>query len=163
MDFLSLLNSRVWSLHKHLGSISETSGFLGRAVGGHGLPVSAELEGVVLLPLALQVLPDSLGRLQAAARLGHGVRVDLLAEGDQGGLSRLADLLENSLEVVEVEGGVIAHDGDGGHLLQGHEVGSLHLLAAVENVSNRLVGGSGDLEPSKLFSSAKVNILQTDI
>ena len=39
-----------------------------------------------------RLLPDSLGRLQPASRLGHTVGVDLLTEGNQGSLSSLTDL-----------------------------------------------------------------------
>ena len=102
---------------KKLGSVSETSGLRGGAVRGHGLPVSGELEGVILFPLALKVLPDTLGGLQAASGLGNRVGIDLLSKSDEGSLGGLSDLLENSLEIVEVEGRVVAHDGDGGHFL----------------------------------------------
>ena len=138
------------SLHKHLGSVSETSGLLWCAEGGHGLPVSAELQGVVLLPLALQVLPDGLGRLEASSRLGDSVGIDLLSQGDQGGLGGLANLLEDVLEVVEVKSRVVAHDRNGGHFLQGNKVGSLHFFAAVEDVPDRLVGGPGDFKLLKV-------------
>merc|ERR1719318_2000915 len=54
-------NSLGCSLHKHLGSVSETSGLLGGAVRGHRLPVSGELKSVILLPLAFNVLANNLG------------------------------------------------------------------------------------------------------
>merc|ERR1719222_931280 len=134
------------SLHKHLGSVSETSGLLWCAVGGHGLPVSAELQGVVLLPLALQILPHGLGGLEASSSLGDRVGIDLLSQGDQSGLGGLANLLEDVLEVIEVQSGDVTHDRNCGHFLQSNKVGSLHFLAGVEDVSDRLVGGPGDFK-----------------
>ena len=54
-----------------------------------------EFEGELLFPLCLQILPDCLGRVQPAkSRFVYAVRVDLLGEDDQGGLSGLADLGE---------------------------------------------------------------------
>ena len=42
--------------------------------------------------------------------------------------------------------GVVAHQADGCQLLEGNEVGSLDLLAGVEDVSDRVIGQSGDLK-----------------
>merc|ERR550534_2385493 len=146
------------SLHKHLGSVSDPGGLLGGAVAGHALPVPGELEGEVLLPLGVQVLLHNLGLFQTSSRLGHGVGVDLLSQGDQGSLSGLTDLLKDLLEVVEVNGRVVAHHGDGGHLFQGNKVGTLDLLSMVEDIAHWLVGGSGDfklLEVSGLISESE--------
>merc|ERR1711887_175931 len=134
------------SLHKHLGSVSDPGGLLGGAVAGHALPVPGELKGEVLLPLGVQVLLDDLGLFQTSSSLGHTVGVNLLSQGDQGSLSGLTDLLKDLLEVVEVNGRVVAHHRDGGHLLQGDKVSTLDLLSMIEDISNRLVGGSGDLK-----------------
>merc|ERR1712073_76498 len=67
-----------------------------------------------------------------------------------GSLSGLSNLLKDLLELVEVDGRVVAHHGDSGHLLQGLEVGTLDLLSVVEDIANRLVGGSRDLELLKV-------------
>lgn len=55
-------------------------------------------------------------------------------------------LLKGLLELVEVDGRVVAHDADGAELVQGLEVGSLDLLSLEEHVSDGLVGAAGDLE-----------------
>merc|ERR550534_831664 len=138
------------SLHKHLGSVSDPGGLLGGAVAGHALPVPGELKSEVLLPLAVHVLLHNLGLLEASTVLGDSVGVDLLSQGDQGSLSGLSNLLKDLLELVEVNGRVVAHHGDGGHLLQGLEVSTLDLLSVVEDITNRLVGGSRDLELLKV-------------
>merc|ERR1719334_1661412 len=129
------------SLHEHLGSVSDPSGLLGGAVAGHALPVPGELKSEVLLPLAVHVFLHNLGLLEASSGLGDSVGVDLLSQGNQGSLSGLSNLLKNLLELVEVNGRVVAHHGDGGHLLQGLEVSTLDLLSVVEDIANRLVGG----------------------
>merc|ERR1719273_582707 len=134
------------SLHKHLGSVSDPGGLLGGAVAGHALPVPGELKGEVLLPLGVQVLLHNLGLFQTSSRLGHTIWVNFLSQGDQGSLSSLTNLLKDLLEVVEVNGRVIAHHRDGGHLFQGFKVSTLDLLSMVEDISDRLVGGSGDLK-----------------
>merc|ERR1711887_214240 len=134
------------SLHKHLGSVSDPGGLLGGAVAGHALPVPGELKGKVLLPLGVQVLLHDLGLFQTSSSLGHTVGVNFLSQGDQGSLSGLANLLKDLLEVVEVNGGVVAHHGDGGHLLQGYKVGTLDLLSMVEDIADWFVGGSRDLK-----------------
>merc|ERR1711931_376829 len=90
------------SLHKHLGSVSDPSGLLGGAVAGHALPVPGELKSEVLLPLAVHVLLHNLGLLEASSGLGDSVGVDLLSQGNQGGLSGLSNLLKDLLELVEV-------------------------------------------------------------
>ena len=76
-----------------------------------------------------------------ASGLGDGVGVDLLSEGDERALSGLSDLLEHVLD-----GGFVAHDGDGGYLLQGDKVASLDLTAGLEDISDGLVGGSINLK-----------------
>merc|ERR1711878_230529 len=125
------------SLHKHLGSVSDPGLLLRGAVAGHALPVPGELKGKVLLPLGVQVLLHNLGLFQTSSSLGHGIRVNLLSQGDQGSLSGLTDLLKDLLEVVEVNSGVVAHHRDGGHLLQGYEVSTLNLLSMVEDITDR--------------------------
>ena len=65
---------------------------LGGTVTRHALAVARELQGEVLLPLGLHILADGLGGLQTASGLGAAVGVDLLGQGDQGGLGGLADL-----------------------------------------------------------------------
>merc|ERR1711887_387060 len=134
------------SLHKHLGSVSDPGGLLRCAVAGHALPVSGELKGKVLLPLGVQVLLHNLGLFQTSSRLGHAIGVNFLSQGDQGSLSSLTNLLKDLLEVVEVNGRVIAHHRDGGHLFQGFKVGTLDLLSVVEDIAYWLVGGSRDLK-----------------
>ena len=57
-------------------------------------PVTGELKGEILLPLALHILSHGLGGLEPATGLGHTVGVDLLGQGDQSGLSSLTDLLK---------------------------------------------------------------------
>merc|ERR1719365_11825 len=140
------------SLHKHLGSVSDPGWLLGGAVAGHALPVPGELKGKVLLPLGVQVLLDDLGLFQTSPRLGHTIGVDFLSKGDQGSLSGLTNLLKDLLEVVEVNGRVVAHHGDGGHLLQGNKVGTLDLLSVVEDIADWLVGGSRDLKLLQISS-----------
>merc|ERR1719305_1698285 len=136
------------SLHKHLGSVSDPGLLLRGAVAGHALPVPGELKGKVLLPLGVQGLLHNLGLFQTSSSLGHGIRVNLLSQGDQGSLSGLTNLLKDLLEVVEVNSRVIAHHRDGGHFLQGLKVGTLHLLSVVEDVANWFICGSRDF---KLF------------
>ena len=84
-----------------------------------------------LLPLGVHVVLDDDGGLTAAhASLGQTIRVDLLGQHDQGGLSGLADLLEAVFELVVVDGGVVAHGANGGQLLQNLVVADLGLHAA---------------------------------
>ena len=52
----SIQNTLGGALDEDLGSVSDPGGLLGRAVGGHGLAVTGELEGELLLPLGLDVL-----------------------------------------------------------------------------------------------------------
>ena len=93
-----------------------------------------------LLPLGVHVVLDDDGGLAAAhASLGQTVRVDLLGQHDQGGLSGLADLLEAVFELVVVDGGVVAHGADGGQFLQNLVVADLGLDAACEQDTGRLV------------------------
>merc|ERR1712088_892662 len=134
------------SLNKHLGSVSDPGGLLRCAVAGHALPVPGELKGEVLLPLGVQVLLHNLGLFQTSSRLGHAIGVNFLSQGDQGSLSSLTNLLKDLLEVVEVNGRVIAHHRDGGHLFQGFKVGTLDLLSVVEDIAYWLVGGSRDFK-----------------
>merc|ERR1719494_1219229 len=146
------------SLHEHLGSVSDPGGLLGGAVAGHALPVPGELKGEVLLPLGVQVLLHNLSLFQTSSRLGHTIWVNFLSQGDQGSLSSLTNLLKDLLEVVEVNGGVVAHHRDGGHLFQGGKVGTLDLLSVVEDITHWLVGGSRDfklLQVSSLISEGE--------
>jgi hypothetical protein len=83
------------ALHKHLRSGPEAGRLLGDAVAGHGLAVAGELQREILGPLGLHVATHHLGGLETASGLGKAVRVDLLAEGDERGLSGLADLKLN--------------------------------------------------------------------
>lgn len=72
--------------------------------------------------------------------------IHLLSQHNQRSFGSLAHLLERLLELVEVDGGVVAHDADGGQLVQTLVVGGADLLALEEHLANRFVGGPGDLE-----------------
>ena len=69
-------------------------------------------------------------------------------------------LLKDILELIEVNSGVITHDGNGGDLLQGHVVTSLHSLAALGHVSDGLVGRAGDLEFLEVVSILKEQVIK---
>ena len=134
------------ALDKHLGAGADARRLLGRAVGRHGLAVARELERELLLPLRLEVLAHGLGGVEAISGLGDAVGVDLLGEDDEGGLGGLSDLLEGIFVLVEVDGGVVAHDADRRDLLQRGKVTALDLPAVLEDVADGLVGAAGDFE-----------------
>lgn len=135
------------ALDEQLGSVADAGRLQGDAVGRHGLAVTRELQGELLLPLALHVTTDDDGASTAVQTiLGDVEGVHLLSQDDQGGLSSLTDLLEGLLELVEIDGRVVAHDADGTHLLQSLVVVGLDLLTLQEHVTNGLVGGASDLE-----------------
>lgn len=135
------------ALAEHLGSVAEASALERNAVRGHGFPVAREFKGELLLPLGVHILADDDGGVAAVqAGLAQVVRVQLLAEGDERGLGGFTDLLEGLLVLVEIDGGVVAHHADGGHLVQGLVVAGADLPAVHGDLADGLVGGSRDLE-----------------
>jgi hypothetical protein len=60
-------------------------------------------------------------------------------------------LLEDVLELVEVNGGVVAHYGDGCNFFQGRVVGALDLSPGMEELTDGFVGGSGEFELVELL------------
>lgn len=88
-----LQHSLGGSLDEELGSGAELGGLERHAVRGHGLPVTRELQGELLLPLGLNVLAHNDGGGPAVQTgLGHVEGVHLLSQDDQSGLSGLSDL-----------------------------------------------------------------------
>ena len=102
-------------------------------------------------PKVFAHLADDLGRFETSSALLNGEGVDLLGQDDESGLGGFTDLLEDVLELVEVDGGVVAHDRDGGDFLESAVVGGLGLGAGVEELADGLVGGAGDLELVELL------------
>lgn len=91
-----LQDSLRGTLDEQFGSGSQLGGLEGHAVRGHGLPVSGELQGELLLPLGLHVLAgDDGGGTAVQAGLGAVEGVELLSQDDQSGLSGLTNLLHN--------------------------------------------------------------------
>lgn len=75
-----LQDSLRGTLDKQFGSGSQLGGLEGHAVRGHGLPVSGELQGELLLPLGLHVLAgDDGGGTAVQAGLGAVEGVELLS------------------------------------------------------------------------------------
>ena len=105
-----------------------------------------EFQGEFLLPFGFHILADSLSRFQSASRFGDVIGVQFLSQNNQSGLGGFTNLLESILVFVEINGGVVAHDGASGDFLKSQVVTSLDLLAVVEQVADGLVGGSRELE-----------------
>ena len=143
----AIQNTLRSSLNKQFRSIAKTSWLQRNAVGRHGFPVSGELEGEFFLPLGLHVLAHGNGRSTSVKALfAHSVWVDLLSQHNEGCLGGLSYLLKCLLELIEVNGGVIAHDADGSNLMQTFKLGALDLLALQEDIANGFIGGASDLE-----------------
>jgi len=69
--------------------------------------------GFFSAPIRIWVQRSRTPSFKTASALGTGIGVYLLGEGDESGLSGFSDLLELVLELVEVNGGVVAHDRNG--------------------------------------------------
>lgn len=135
------------ALDEELRSSSEFRGFQRYAVRRHRFTITGELKGELFLPLGLDVLSDDNGSFTTTeSGLSDVERIDLLGQNNKGGLGGFTDFLEGLLELVKVDGRVVAHNTGGAELVESLEVVAPDFLALEEDFTDGLVGWSGDLE-----------------
>lgn len=146
LNFKYMIFTFWGTLDEEFRSGSETAGFGGGTVRRHGFTIAGEFQGEFLLPFGFDFLSDADGGLATVSGLGDVEGIHFFGQYNEGGFGGFAYFLEGLFELVEIDGGVIAHDANGADFLKGVKFGRLDFLSLEEDLADWFVGGAGDFE-----------------